>query len=109
MVLILPSFLVIIHYIIINTIKLSNNRLLLRCILSTGHRCLEPPDNLETITLVVFHSCRGRLIIINIKNLLKIIRRSSRTSIPNYPEQNGVRVILNLNIFIHPYLANEIK
>ncbi|ABL73902.1 C5 [Tobacco leaf curl Thailand virus] len=43
MVLVLPSFLVIVNYIIINTIKLSNNRLLLRCILSTSHRCLEPP------------------------------------------------------------------
>nr|WAQ69899.1 AC5 [Tomato yellow leaf curl Thailand virus] len=86
MVLVLPSFLVIVNYIIINTIKLSNNRLLLSCILSTSHRCLKPPYNLETITLVVLYSSSAGFIIIYIKDLLKIIRRSSRTPIPNYPK-----------------------
>nr|QIH45472.1 C5 protein [Synedrella leaf curl virus] len=109
MVLVLPSFLVIVNYIIINTIKLSNNRLLLSCILSTSHRCLEPPYNLETITLVVLHSSSAGFIIIYIKHLLKIIRRSSRTPISNYPEQNGVSVVLNLDVLVHPDLTDEIQ
>nr|QIH55795.1 C5 protein [Tobacco leaf curl Yunnan virus] len=86
MILVLPSFLVIVHYIIIYTIKSSNYRLFLSCILSTSHCCLEPPYHLETITLVVLHGCSAGFIIIDIKDLLKIIRRSSRTPISNYPK-----------------------
>nr|QIJ32375.1 C5 protein [Malvastrum yellow vein Honghe virus]QIJ32387.1 C5 protein [Malvastrum yellow vein Honghe virus]QIJ32396.1 C5 protein [Malvastrum yellow vein Honghe virus] len=108
-ILVLPSFLMIINYIIINTIKSPNDSLFLSCILSTSHRCLKPPQDLIAITLVILNSRSRRFIIIHIKNLLKVIRSASRTPISNNPKQNGVSVILNLDIFIHPDLANKIQ
>nr|UZP47998.1 AC5a protein [Tomato leaf curl virus] len=72
-ILILSSFLMIINHIIVNTIKLPNYSLLLSSILTTCYCCLEPPQNLKSITLVVLHSSRRGLIIINIKHLLEII------------------------------------
>nr|CUH74524.1 AC5 protein [Croton yellow vein mosaic virus] len=70
---ILPSFLVIIHHIIVNTIEFPNYSLFLSSILTTCDCCLKPPQHLKTITLIVLHSSRRWLIIINIENLLEII------------------------------------
>ncbi|QWE79640.1 C5 protein [Bidens pilosa leaf crumple virus] len=86
MVLVFPSLLMIVHNIIINTIKSSNYRLFLSCILSTGNRCLKPTYHLKAITLVILHSSRRRFIIIYIKNLLKIIRGATRTPITDDPK-----------------------
>nr|QNN30757.1 AC5 [Tomato leaf curl virus] len=43
MIFVLPSFLVIINYVIINTKKSSNYRLLFGCILSSSNSRLKPP------------------------------------------------------------------
>ncbi|QTZ97487.1 C5 protein [Tomato leaf curl Chuxiong virus] len=109
MILVLPSFLVIVHYIIIYTIKSSNYRLFLSCILPTSHRCLKPPQDLIAISLVILNSRSRRFIIIHIKNLLKIIRGTGRTPVPDNPEQNGVGVVLNLDVLVHPDLTDEIQ
>nr|AWK29919.1 AC5 [Tomato leaf curl Gujarat virus] len=109
MVFVLPSFLVVIHYIIINTIKSSNYRLLLGCILSTGNRRIKPPYDLKAITLVILNSSSRGLIIIDVKNLLKITGSPTRTPITYYPKHNGVGVVLHLNILVHPDLPDEIQ
>nr|QTZ97477.1 C5 protein [Tomato leaf curl Chuxiong virus] len=106
MILVLPSFLVIVHYIIIYTIKSSNYRLFLSCILPTSHRCLKPPQDLIAISLVILNSRSRRFIIIHIKNLLKIIRGTGRTPVPDNPEQNGN---INLDVLVHPDLTDEIQ
>nr|QGA84531.1 AC5 protein [Crassocephalum yellow vein virus] len=109
MVLVFPSFLVIVHYIIINTIKSSNYRLLLSCILSTGNRCLKPTYDLKAITLVILHSSRRRFIIIHIEDLLKIIGGTTGSPVTDDPEQNSVSVVLNLDVLVHPDLTDKIQ
>nr|QBY34635.1 AC5a [Croton yellow vein mosaic virus] len=69
---IVPSFLVIIHHIINNTIEFPNYRLFPSSILPTSDCCFKPPPHLKTITLFVLHSSRRWLIIINIAHLPEI-------------------------------------
>nr|WML23778.1 AC5 [Okra enation leaf curl virus]WML23796.1 AC5 [Okra enation leaf curl virus] len=106
---ILPSFLVIIHHVIVNTIEFPNWNLFLTSILSSCNCRLKPPQNLESITLVVLYSSRSRLVVNNIEHLLEIVGGACRTPVSHDPKHNGVRMVLSLNILIHPYLANKIQ
>ncbi|ACM45546.1 AC5 [Bhendi yellow vein Bhubhaneswar virus] len=102
---ILPSFLVIIHHIIVNTIKFPNYSLFLSSILTTCDCCLKPPQHLKTITLVVLHSSRRGLIIKHIEYFTKILWFICRTSITNKEKHNEIRILLVPHVLVHPYLT----
>nr|UVJ88633.1 ac5 protein [Horsegram yellow mosaic virus] len=108
MIVILPSFLMVVNNMIINTIKSANYSLLLTSILATGHSGMKLTHDLITITKIVLHSCSTGFIIIHVKNLTKVLGRSIRTPITNQFEHHSVSVILGLDVFVHPNLpCNE--
>ncbi|CAQ53912.1 AC5 protein [Rhynchosia yellow mosaic virus] len=102
MVLILGCFLMVIHYVVVYTIKPINYSLFLARILTTGYSMMKLAQNLITITQIVLHRSGTRLIIIHVKNLSKIHRRSKRPPVSNELKHHTVGVILGLDVFIHP-------
>nr|UYD39270.1 C5 protein [Euphorbia leaf curl virus] len=109
MIFILASFLLVIHNIIINPNKLLHQSLLLRCIMTTCHSRMPLPQYLVPITMNILHSRRARLIIKHVKNLTKILRLINGPSIPNKEKHNTIRMILSLNVLIHPDLTQHIN
>ncbi|CBA34958.1 AC5 protein [Velvet bean severe mosaic virus] len=81
MVLILRSFLVVIHHMIVNTEVLVNHGLLLTSILATCNSGIESSQYLVTITKIVFDCCSAGFIIIHVEHLTKIHRCSEWSSV----------------------------
>nr|AFB17989.1 Ac5 protein [Tomato leaf curl Ranchi virus] len=108
MILILASFLLVIHNIIINPNKLLHESLFLRRILSTSNGCMPFPKHLIPVTMNILHSSRTGLIIKHVKHFSKILRFIHRPTIPNKKKNHTIGVILRLNIFVHPYLSENI-
>nr|ADB96024.1 AC5 [Horsegram yellow mosaic virus] len=105
MIVILPGFLMIVNNMVINTIKSANNGLLLARILATGNGGMKLTHDLITITKIILHCGSTGFIIIHVKNLTKVLRRSIRTPITNQLEHHSVSVILGLDVFVHPNLS----
>nr|AGT50906.1 AC5 protein [Cotton leaf curl virus] len=57
----------------------------------------------------ILHSRRTGLIIKHIKYLSKILRFINRSTISNQEKHHTIRVILRLNVLIHPYLTQHIN
>nr|AKS48117.1 AC5 [Rhynchosia yellow mosaic virus] len=102
MVLILGCFLMVIHYVVVNTKKSINYSLFLARILTTGNSMMKLAQNLIPITQIVLHGSCTRLVIIHIKNLSKVHRRSKRAPVSNEFKHHTIGVILSLDVFIHP-------
>ncbi|QBB20373.1 AC5 [Cowpea bright yellow mosaic virus] len=83
MILIFPSFLMIIDDMGIVRPKTLNQCLLVASILSTSHLCIKFMQNLETITKIDLHSSSTGLIVKHIKNLTKIHRSTIRSTVSN--------------------------
>ncbi|AFZ40233.1 AC5 protein [Tomato mottle wrinkle virus] len=94
----------VVDHMIIDLPETTNKSLLVACILSSRNLSIEPMHDLIPITKIVLHSGSTRLIIKHIKHLAKIHRCPIRSPIPNQPENDAVRVVLQFNIFVHPYL-----
>nr|WEX49704.1 AC5 protein [Clerodendrum golden mosaic China virus] len=109
MILILGSLLVVINHMIINPHKLLHKRLLLTCVLTTGHGRVELPYNLIPIPKIVLDSRSTWLVVIHVKHLTKIHRRTIGTPISNDIKHNSIGVILSLDVLIHPHLAQNIN
>nr|WBT00803.1 C5 [Chilli leaf curl India virus] len=109
MILILASLLLAVHNIIINPNKLLHESLLLRCIQTACHSCIPFAHNLIPITMNILHSRRAGLIIKHVKNLTKILRLVNGPTIPNKKKHNTIRMILSLDVLIHPDLAQNIN
>ncbi|CAJ57819.2 AC5 protein [Vernonia yellow vein virus] len=108
MVIILSSLLMIVNNIIIQPHEFLNHCLLLACILTTSNSCVELPQYLIPIPQIIFDSSSARLIIIHVKNLTKIHGSPKRTTISYNIEHNCVRMVLRLDVFIHPHLTKHI-
>nr|UBR90608.1 AC5 protein [Cnidoscolus mosaic leaf deformation virus] len=104
MILVLASLLVVIHHMIIDLPESLDRSLLVAGILATCDFGIELVHHLETITKIVLHSSRCRLIVEHIKHLAKVHRSTVWSSISNQPEHDYVRVVLQLDSIIHPYL-----
>nr|AFF58892.1 AC5 [Clerodendrum golden mosaic China virus] len=109
MILILSGLLMVINNMIINPHKFLHKRLLLICVLTTGHSRIKLPYNLETISKIVLNGRSAWLVVIHIKHLAKIHRSTIGAPIPNYIEHNSIGVILSLDIFIQPHLTQYIN
>nr|AWV91675.1 AC5 [Cotton leaf curl Multan virus] len=57
----------------------------------------------------ILHSRRTGLVVKHIEYLTKILRFVNRTSIADQKEHHRIRMILGLNILIHPYLTQNIN
>nr|QFG39770.1 AC5 protein [Tomato yellow spot virus] len=82
-----------------------DQRLLIAGILSTSDLGIELVHDLETITEIVLHGCSTGLVVEHVEHLAKIHWRSIRSTVPDQPEHAAVRVVLELDILVHPYLA----
>ncbi|AST47752.1 AC5 [Macroptilium golden yellow mosaic virus] len=104
MILVFRSFLVVIDDIVVHLPKSPYQGLFIACILTTSHLGMEPMHNLETITKIVLdRSCTG-FIVEHVEHLPKIHRRSIWSTVTDQPKYDTVRVVLELDVFIHPYL-----
>ncbi|ADO40740.1 AC5 protein [Bhendi yellow vein India virus [India:Jalgov:OY129:2006]] len=105
MILILAGLLLIINYIIINPNKLPNQRLLPRCICSSRHGGMPLPQHLVTIPMHVLHGCRTGLVIKHIKYFTKILWFICRSSVTNKEKHHRIRMVLGLDVLVHPDLT----
>nr|UBR90482.1 AC5 protein [Cnidoscolus mosaic leaf deformation virus] len=104
MILVFASFLVVIHHVIVDLPESLDRSLLIAGILATSDFGIELVHYLETITKIVLNSSRGRLVVEHIEHLAKVHRGTVWSSISNQPEHDYVRVVLQLDSIIHPYL-----
>nr|UBR90542.1 AC5 protein [Cnidoscolus mosaic leaf deformation virus] len=104
MILVFASLLVVIYHVIIDLPKPLDCGLLVAGILSTSDFGIELVHNLETITKIVLNSRRRRLIIKHIKHLAKVHWSSIGSSISHQPEHDYIRVVLQLDVVVHPHL-----
>nr|UFP63095.1 AC5 [East African cassava mosaic virus] len=99
----------IIHYMIIDPKKLFNQSLFLHPRGSTNNSRIEFTKHLIPVPKIILHGCRSRFIIKHVEHLSKILRaRPIRPSISHEKKHNMVRMILLLDILIHPDLAQYI-
>ncbi|ADO40824.1 AC5 protein [Bhendi yellow vein India virus [India:Tumkur:OYTumkur:2006]] len=105
MILVFPCLLLIVNNIIINPNKLLNQRLFLCTILSTSNSCIPFPQDLVTIPMHILHSSSARLVVKHVEDLSKILRLVNWTSITNEKEHHRIRMVLGLDVLVHPYLT----
>ncbi|ADO40559.1 AC5 protein [Bhendi yellow vein India virus [India:Phalaghat OY03:2005]] len=105
MILVFSCFLLIINNIIVNSDKLLDQSLFLTRILTTRNGCMPFPQHLITIPMTILHSCRTGFVVKHIEYLTKILRFVNRTSIPNKEEHHRIRMVLGLDVLVHPYLT----
>nr|AOT83430.1 AC5 [Sida angular mosaic virus] len=105
MILVLASFLMIIDHMIVDLPEPLNYRLFIAGILATCHLTVELVHNLVTITEVVLNGSSTWLIVKHIEHLAKIHWSSVGSTVPDQPEHDTVRVVLQLDVLIHPYLT----
>ncbi|AJE29617.1 C5 [Oxalis yellow vein virus] len=105
MILVLPDFLMVVDHMIVDLPEPLDQRLLIAGILSTSDFGIELVHNLETITEIVLDGCSARLVIEHIEHLAKVHWCAIRSTIPDQPEHTTVRVVLELDVLIHPHLT----
>nr|QHA25055.1 AC5 protein [Soybean blistering mosaic virus] len=108
MVLIFPSFLMVVHHVVVDLPETLHKRLLIASILSTRHLCIKLMHNLVTVAEIVLHGSSARLVVKHIKHLAKIHRCPIRSTIPHKPEHDAVSVVLQLDVLVHPYLPQNV-
>nr|BDC46619.1 AC5 protein [African cassava mosaic virus] len=109
-ILVLPCLLMIICHVMIQPVKPFHQRLLLHARWTTDNSGMKFPQNLKPIPQIVLNCCSTRLIIKHVKYLPKVLGRIAiRPSIPKQVKHHIIRVILLLNIFIHPDLTKNVN
>ncbi|AAM12375.1 AC5 protein [Sida mottle virus] len=90
---------------IVDLPKPLDQRLLIAGILSTRDLGIELVHDLETITEIVLHGCSAGLVVKHVEHLAEIHWCAIRSTVPDQPEHATVRVVLELDILVHPYLT----
>nr|ANW72373.1 AC5 protein [Pepper leaf curl Yunnan virus]QIH13652.1 C5 protein [Pepper leaf curl Yunnan virus]QIH13660.1 C5 protein [Pepper leaf curl Yunnan virus]QIH13666.1 C5 protein [Pepper leaf curl Yunnan virus]QIH13676.1 C5 protein [Pepper leaf curl Yunnan virus] len=83
MILVLRLFLMIINNMSVNPHKLLHQCLFFGRILPTSNHIIELANHLKPVPEIILHSTSAWLIVITIKNLLKIHRSTTRSPISN--------------------------
>nr|AHG95950.1 AC5 [French bean severe leaf curl virus] len=109
MILILASLLLVINYIIINPNKLLDQSLFLGSILTTCNRSMPLTKNLITIPMHILDGRGARLVVEHVEHLTKILWLINGTTITNEKKHDAVSMILGLDVFVHPYLSQNIN
>ncbi|ADO40942.1 AC5 protein [Bhendi yellow vein mosaic virus [India:Raichur:OY54A:2005]] len=105
MILIFSCLLLVVNNIIVNPNKFLNQRLFLTRILSTSNGCMPFPQHLVPIPMHVLHGRRTGLVIKHIKYFTKILWFICRSSITNKEKHHRIRMVLGLDVLVHPYLT----
>ncbi|AWD77153.1 AC5 [Sida yellow golden mosaic virus] len=105
MILVLASFLVVVHHMIVDLPEAFDYRLFIAGILATCHLAVELVHYLVTVTEIVLNSCSARLVVEHVEHLAKVHRCAIGSTISDQPEHNAVCVVLELDILVHPNLA----
>ncbi|ADO40566.1 AC5 protein [Bhendi yellow vein India virus [India:Srinivaspur OYSK1:2006]] len=104
-ILVFSCLLLVVNNIIVNPDKLLNQRLFLRCILSTSNVGMPFPQHLVPIPMHVLNGGRTGLVIKHIKYFTKILWFICRASITNKEKHHRIRMVLGLDVLVHPYLT----
>ncbi|AAD10475.1 AL5 [Sida golden yellow vein virus-[A11]] len=89
---------------IVNLPESPDQSLLVAGILTPSDFTIEPVHNLITITEIVLNRGGARLVVIHVKHLAKVHWSAIGSTIPDQPEHYTVRVVLELDVLIHPNL-----
>ncbi|ADO40928.1 AC5 protein [Bhendi yellow vein mosaic virus [India:Bangalore:OY34:2005]] len=104
-ILVFSCLLLVVNNIIVNPDKLLDQRLFPSCILTTSNGCMPFPQHLVPIPMHVLHGRRTGLVIKHIKYFTKILWFIYRSSITNKEKHHRIRMVLGLNVLVHPYLT----
>ncbi|ADO40712.1 AC5 protein [Bhendi yellow vein India virus [India:Jalgov:OY124:2006]] len=105
MILVFSCFLLIVNNIIVNLDKLLDQRLFLTRILTTRDGCMPFPQHLVTIPMTILHGSRTGFVVKHVKYLTKILGFIYRSSITNKEKHHRIRMVLGLDVLVHPYLT----
>ncbi|QDJ95892.1 putative AC5 protein [Sida chlorotic leaf virus] len=105
MILVLSGFLVVIDNMSVDSPESPNQCLLVASILTTSHLSIEPVHDLKTITKIVLHRSSTGLVVEHVEHLTKIHRGAIGSSVSDQPKHDAVRVVLQLDVLVHPYLT----
>ncbi|AAD10469.1 AL5 [Sida golden mosaic Florida virus-USA] len=105
MILVLASFLMVVDHMIVDLPEPLDQSLLIAGILSTCDLSIELVHDLITITEIVLHRRSARLVVEHVEHLTEIHRSAIGSTVPDQPEHNTVRVVLELDVLIHPHLT----
>ncbi|UMM45342.1 C5 [Galium leaf distortion virus] len=83
MVLVFPCLLVVVSHMVVHLPEPLHERLLVRCVLTSGHLGVELVHNLKTISQIVLHGGCARLVVKHVEHLPKVHRRPIGSPIPN--------------------------
>nr|WAK97803.1 AC5 protein [Cherry tomato leaf curl virus] len=67
------------------------------------------PQHLITISVHILNSSSARLVVKHIEHLSKVLWLVNRTTVTNKKKHDTVRVILGLDVLIHPYLPQNVN
>ncbi|ABB52033.1 C5 [Pepper leaf curl Bangladesh virus] len=67
------------------------------------------PQHLVPVSMDILYSSRTGLIIKHVKHLTEILRLINGPTIPNKKKHNTIRMILSLDVLIHPDLAQNVN
>ena len=109
MILVLPSFLVVINHLSIDLHILLDQGLFLARILTSSDSRSKTTYNLKTISKIVLHSGSTGLIVIHIEHLTKILGRSIGPPVSNKKKHDCICMVLHLDILIHPDLTQYVN
>nr|AWX66240.1 AC5 protein [Sida micrantha mosaic virus] len=73
-------------------------------ILTTSDLGVELVHNLITITEIVLNRSSAGLVVKHVEHLTKVHRSTIRSTVSDQPEHDTVRVVLELDVLVHPYL-----
>nr|AIF79687.1 AC5 [Sida mosaic Bolivia virus 2] len=95
----------VVDHIVVDLPKTLDQSLLVASILTAGNLGIKPVHHLITIAKIVLHSSGTGLVVKHVEHLAKIHWSAIRSTIPDQPEHHTVRVVLQLDILVHPYLT----
>ncbi|UMM45348.1 C5 [Galium leaf distortion virus] len=105
MILVFSGLLMVVSHMGVHLPKPLHERLLVRCVLTSGHLGVELVHNLETISQIVLHGGGARLVVKHVEHLPKVHRRPIGSPVPNQPEHHAVRVVPQFYVLVHPHLT----
>nr|AFV52573.1 C5 [Tomato leaf deformation virus] len=105
MVLVFPSFLMVVDHMVVDLPKAPHQSLLVTGILTSRDLSIEPMHNLKTISKIVLHGGGTGLIVEHVKHLAKVHGRAIGSPVSDQPEHDAVSVVLQLDILVHPYFT----
>nr|ADU54603.1 unknown [Abutilon mosaic virus]ADU54609.1 unknown [Abutilon mosaic virus]ADU54615.1 unknown [Abutilon mosaic virus] len=94
----------IVDHMIVDLPETLDECLFIAGILSTCDLAIELMHDLVTIAEIVLHSGSTGLVVEHVEHMTKIHGRAIRSTVSDQPEHDTVRVVLELDVLVHPDL-----